>query len=74
MITDFSFSLHSRMQNKFTTDLKELEHSERNFRDKYAEVRSQLAEAEANRENAQASAKQFELQLNYTQRVISLTE
>lgn len=61
--------LYSRMQSKFSSELKELERSELNYRDKYAEIRSQHAESEARRENAQASAKQFELQLQYTQRV-----
>lgn len=57
------------MQSKFNSELKELEQSERNYREKYTETRSKLAESEASRENAQASAKQFEMQLQYTQRV-----
>lgn len=58
------------MQTKFSSELTEIEKSERCYRDKYADIRSKLSESEASRENAQASAKQFELQLQYTKRVI----
>lgn len=46
--------------------MKELERTERCSREKYNDVRARLAEAEANRQNLDATAKQLEMQLQHT--------
>lgn len=61
--------ISSRLQTSFEANMKEVELSERSYREKYAEIRNKLAESEASRENVQASAKQLELQHQYTKKV-----
>lgn len=61
----------SRLQDKHTHELQQLELAESTARDKYADCRTKLAESEAAREIAQVTAKQYEMQLQHIQQVIA---
>lgn len=64
----------SRIKDKYESELRDLERSERNSRDLYNETRSKLAECEANKQNIQSTVKQLEIQLVHTQKVHSIYE
>ena len=65
--SDFPFC--SRVKTQYENELRDLERAERISRDKYTETRSKLAECEATIQNLQSTIKQFEMQLNHSQRV-----
>lgn len=62
----------SRIKDKYESELRDLERSERNARDLYNETRSKLAECEANKQNVQSTVKQLEIQLIHTQKVYNI--
>lgn len=60
---------HSRIKSQYENELREMERVERQTRDKYTETRSKLAEYEGDIQNLNATMKQFEIQLNHSQKV-----
>lgn len=59
----------SRMKEKYEQEIKELENSEKNIKEKYIDTRTRLAEVEANNQNLQGTNKSMELQLLHLNKV-----
>lgn len=57
------------MKEKYEQEIKELENSEKNIKEKYIDTRTRLAEVEANNQNLQATVKQLDLQLTHLNKV-----
>lgn len=59
----------SRLKTQYENELREMERTQMTNRDKYAEMRTKLAEGEASIQNFQATVKQLELQLEHSKKV-----
>lgn len=70
LLFTFSFSF-SRLKEKYEHEIQDLERSDEKSRELYTDVRTKLAESEANQQNLQSTLKQIEIQLNHSQKVIS---
>lgn len=57
------------MKNQHENELREMERSERQTREKYVETRSKLAQVEGEVKNLHATINQLEIQLTHTQKV-----
>lgn len=57
------------MKEKYEHEIRDLENSETGLKDKYIDVRTRLAESEANNQNLKAIATQMELQLSHSTKV-----
>lgn len=59
----------SRLKTQYENELREMERTQMASRDKYAEMRTTIAEGEASIQNFQATVKQLELQLEHSKKV-----
>lgn len=57
------------MKGQHEMEVREIERTERQTRDKYMEARSKLAQSEADVKNLHATINQLEIQLAHTQKV-----
>lgn len=57
------------MKSQHESELREMERSERQTREKYVETRSKLAQVEGEVKNLHATINQLEMQLTHTQKV-----
>jgi len=62
-------SLFSRLKEKYEKDLVLAESVEKSLREKYAETRGKLAEADAQVRNSQAEVKQLQLELSHSKKM-----
>lgn len=60
---------NSRLKSQHETELRDMERTERQTRDKYMETRSKLAQIEAEAKNLHATVNQLEIQLTHSQKV-----
>lgn len=59
----------SRLKGQHESEVREIERTERQTRDKYMEARSKLAQSEADVKNLHATVNQLEIQLAHLQKV-----
>lgn len=59
----------SRLKSQHEIEIREMERTERQTRDKYMESRSKLAQVEADTKNLHVTINQLEIQLTHSQKV-----
>lgn len=69
-----NISSNSRLKSQHETELREMERTERQTREKYIETRSKLTQVEGETKNLHTTVTQLEIQLNHSQKVSSDSE
>lgn len=69
-----NISFNSRLKSQHETELREMERTERQTREKYIETRSKLTQVEGETKNLHTTVTQLEIQLNHSQKVSSDSE
>lgn len=59
----------SRVREKYESEMRELEKSEKLAKERFNETRNKLGECEAQIQNHQATIKQLEMELNHFKKV-----
>lgn len=64
-----AYTIRRRLKEKYEKDLQLAENVEKSLREKYAETRGKLAEADAQVRNCQAEVKQLQLELSHSKKM-----